>query len=119
MGIRSTMIMRATTQRNSAAGITDNYGNSAAPAWADYLTALPCRVWHPKGGGEDLKREDKNALIIDSVKMICPLGTDIVETDRISTVKDRQGNQLFGAFIISSKIRRRADHLEMVLTEVN
>jgi hypothetical protein len=114
------MTMRATTQRNAnlypTATNVDPYGNKVTPDWEDYLTWLPCYVWYGSGG--TLRQEDKDTITVDTARLICPLDTDILITDRIAGITDRLGVDLFGAFTIRV-IHRRKDHLEISLSEAS
>jgi len=117
MSARQRMTMRCTTQRNAETD-TDGYGLPEAPDWDDYLTDVHCYVWYSKGGSKRTKAENKMTLTLDTAHMIAPLGTDILESDRIAEVRNRLGVQLFGAFTIDS-IHRRGDHLDLLLCEVS
>jgi hypothetical protein len=46
--------------------------------------------------------------------MMVPLGTDILAHDRVSSVRDRMGNELFAGMVVDSVVRR-ADHLAVRL----
>ena len=112
MNSRSRMRMRATVQRDSNVG--NDYGDSGVPSWMTNLSALPCHVWNraatSRAGSERFSEE---VPISDYYPvMICPLGSDIVETDRVFEVKDLRGFQKFGQMEIVA-ILGRADHLEV------
>lgn len=107
--------MRATTQRD--ANVANDYGDDGVQDWDTNLSALPCHVWsrsNARAGSERFGTEvptaDYNAL------MICPLGSDIVETDRVYDVKDLRGNELFDTMEIAALFRRKY-HIEVRLRD--
>ena len=109
MPARSRMTMRATVQRNGASA--DGYGSKGPPAWADLGDPVPCYAWHGTS-----RRSFGVPIEIGIVRgsMFVPLGTDITKNDRISTIKDRRGTEIFGRMDIDGVETRRA-HLEVRL----
>lgn len=103
--------MRATVQRNAA--IDDGYGQKGPPIWEVLATNVACYVWSRKRRNEI---GDKMMSVVEEPGMVAPLSTDVTEDDRILTVTDRRGNQLFDTMYINS-VARRKRHLELRLRE--
>ena len=109
MPARSRMTMRASIQRD---GASDNSLGSPGPSsWANLGDPVACYAWH---GGS--RRAFGTPIEIGTVRgsMIVPLGTDITKNDRVSTIVDRRGTEIFGAMDIDGVETRRA-HLEVRL----
>ena len=106
--------MRATVQRDGATGV-DGFGLPNAPAFAAHIASLPCYVW------TKVEREvidgEKKAILADH-RMMCPLGTDITETDRVTAIKDRLGASIIANTMRVHTVVRRASHIECRLEEV-
>lgn len=106
--------MRATVQRDTQTG-TDAFGLPDAPTWTAHIASLPCFIW-TKAEREVIDGE-KTAILADH-RMLCPLGTDITEDDRITVVKDRLGaNIIANTMRVHTAIYKRS-HIECWLEEV-
>lgn len=115
MSSRSRMRYRALTQRDSR--VANDYGDTGVQNWATSIAALPCHVWNKNTASAGGERYSTEVPISDyQPVMICPLGSDVVETDRVFNVKDLRDNELFGLMEITSVIRRH-DHLEVRMTD--
>ena len=109
------MTMRADVERNTAAG-TDAYGGPVAPAFT-VLGTFACFVWSRQG--RVITDGDKTAVVED-LRAIFPLGTDIQETDEIVSVKDRRGVEIIaGRLRVDAPPQRKHRHLEAALERVN
>ena len=107
MSSRSRMRMRATIQRDSR--VADDYGNTGAPDWQAHIASLPCHAWNRTSTAQSGERYSEEAVTSDYYPvMMVPLGTDIVETDRVLEIKDLRGNQLFGLMEVTAVLRRAA-----------
>jgi hypothetical protein len=84
LGSRVSMRHRCKTQRRTGAG-HDSWGQDS-DAWVDYLTNLPCRAWDVSG---QLVITAGELATVDSRHLAFPLGTDILQTDRIGDVTYR------------------------------
>lgn len=79
---------RCTVERNQAS-TGDPYGGEGSPDWQIHLTDQRCKLWIQSGG--EAVSENRIALVEDW-KLNLPLGTDIAEGDRITSVVDFRGN---------------------------
>lgn len=117
MGARSTMKHRATIERDANATADDGeWGQKPDPDWQDHITKLACHVWYE--AGREVVGTDN--AVVEGLRMIVPLGTDVTEADRVSTVTDRQENEL-QAFNFPARIESvgsRADHLVCFLEAI-
>lgn len=108
------MTYRAAIERDSASG-TDKFKQKVAPIFAP-LATVQCWAW------STTRREqigtEKNAVLED-LRMIVPLNTDITENDRIASIKDRRDRVKFGGPLRIEAVVRRVTHLEVVLDKVN
>lgn len=114
MGARSAMTMRALIEEDTAGG-PDPYGHPLASSWSTKLTDVACRVY------SKTRREvidgDKTALVED-IRAIFPLTTNVIELNRLLNVKDRLGATLFAGPLSIDTLTRRRDHLEAALRRV-
>lgn len=117
---RGMMKMRATFERNAslqAAGATDLDGfGQKLQDWRE-LPLVPCWAWHGASSGRHTTMGEARTVTTDMPGIIVPLGTDLVETDRLRQVRDRAGNEVFGAMGIDA-VLSRATHIEVRLREV-
>lgn len=111
MSARASMTMRATILRDVSTS-KDGYGQPS-PIWQIVADGVHCRVW-AGGGGRETSYGDERTVTTDAPGMVVPLGTDIMAHDRVSSVRDRMGNELFAGLVVDSVVRR-ADHLAVRL----
>ena len=88
MGIRQTMTMRATVTRWS----------SVAGKHQAHLASQPCRVEY--GTGQQVIGEGLFATV-KVLQMVAPIGADIVQGDKVTSVKNRMGVELFAGSTVS------------------
>lgn len=96
---RSKMTMRCTVQRNTAAA--DDWGGTGAPGWTDHLTEQACYAVIHAGQeviGSVSTRADRPAevYVMNDIHVFMPVGTDVTEKDRIVSITDRKGTEIFG-----------------------
>ncbi len=110
--------MRATIERN-AVPLEDNYGQPGPPDWQVLAEDVACYVW-AGGGGTAGRRMTGNAndrtVVVDGPGAMFPTGTDIKDDDRLSTVTDRRGVELFSELYVDGTLHRK-DHLAVGLRE--
>lgn len=106
---RLSLTHRATTQRPSSG--TDTWGTPDVPEWNDRLTDLPCRLW--TSAGREVIANTSTIVVVEDLRMIVTVDTDVTEQDRISAVTDRGAELVAGASIRA--VLRLSDHLELVL----
>lgn len=94
--------MRCDVERNTAAA--DDWGAPGAPGWASHLTDKACYAWIHTG------REVLSGLVVvvTELHIMFPLHTDVTEKDRIVSVTDRQGNELYPGPMNIKNVERRA-----------
>lgn len=118
MGARQRMTMRATIERN-AVPLEDDYGQPGPPDWVVQEEDVACYVWAGGAGGlggRQTDAADNRTVVVDSPGAIFPTGTDIKDDDRLSTVTDRRGVELFSELYVDGTMRR-TDHLAVGLRE--
>lgn len=104
---------RCTIERNVTVA-ANAWGNAAAPVWQTNLSDLPCRLWTTAG------REVVDAtttVVVEDMRLIVALNTDITEEDRIANVTYRGDTIAVGPIGIRA-VMRHQDHLEIVLVRV-
>jgi len=107
------MTMRAVVERASYA--LDPWGLPGLPTWNSHIASLACYSW--ANTGKEIIDGDKTAVMTDR-RMIVPLGTDIVEDDRITDVEDRLGVSIFPHLMRIEAVLRREDHIELTIEDV-
>ena len=112
--IVSQMIHRAVVQRDTATG-TGDWNTDNAPTWAAHLPAAKCFAWSV--AGREVIDRDKT-VVVEDIKALFPLGTDITEKDRITNITDRKSVVLFGGPMGVDKIQRHTSHLEASLVKL-
>lgn len=109
---RLSLVHRCTIERGS--GGDDDWGNPDVPTWAAHLSDVPCVV-NMAAGRE--RADDGETVVIEDLRLILPLGTDVTETDRIGDITFRGDTIVAGPTGIRSVLRHR-DHLELLLVRV-
>lgn len=111
MSARQRMRQRATVERQMQVK-RDDFGGRGTPDWREHLTELPCRIWQTSGREVT---DGQKIVAVDDRRMIVPLDTDVTTRDRIATVTDRQGTELYAGPMRIESVARREDHLELML----
>lgn len=104
---------RTTIQRDT--GTVDNWGDQTGPNWTDHLPDVPCRAW-TNGGIESV--EDDRTAVIEDRRISLPIGTDITEKDRVTSVTDTAGNTIFDGPMGVEAVLRHTDHLEVLVKRI-
>lgn len=108
LGSRVSMTHLCTTQRRAAG--TDSWGQ-ASGTWTDHLTNQVCRAWFVS---ESLSIMPGEIAGVTTRHLALPLGTDILETDRVTDVTYRGAVIFEGAHTIDQLITW-PDRIELVL----
>lgn len=117
MSARSKMVMRAAIERMPT-GSADQWGSKGPPRF-QFVAQVPCYAWSK--AKRDIQGDGKEAVIEDLRAMV-PLGADVAENDRISSITNRLGAEVFAGPMAVEKIMRRnahgarGSHLELMLT---
>jgi hypothetical protein len=114
---RGLMTMRATVQRNNAS--TSRWGQPGAPGWSD-VADVACYAVINSGtssGREILGGSgDQEVVVLSTLHVYMPEGTDVTEKDRLLAITDRQGAELFpGPMDIKSVDRRPGRMLDVTV----
>lgn len=106
----SRMVHRCQLQRDANAGIADS------PNFQNLGAAVPCYLWTSAGREAESTGQ---VTVVEDLRALIPLGTDITVTDRIATVVDRLGQTVDAGPLTVEAVLRRNDHLELVLQGVS
>jgi hypothetical protein len=114
------MKYRATFERNFsvlAARPTDVDGfGQKLEDWRELCT-VSCHAWYGRSGGKHTTMGDTRTVTMDLPGMIVPKGTDVTAQDRVKTVTDKAGMELFGMMGIDAVLPRQT-HVEVTLRAV-
>ena len=91
MTVRHRMTMRAYVQQDDNAGTTDGVGQPVAPSWSAKET-IPCKAWSENS--RQLLDANRTA-VLEGVVVLLPLDADVVDTDRIEKITNRQDDRTF------------------------
>lgn len=105
-----------TVQRDANAGQLNSVGAQASPSWSDHLTGLICHAW-TNAGREQI--DATTSVVVEDMRCIVELGTDITEQDRLNGVTDADGNPVINGLIGIRAVIARADHLELILVRLS
>ena len=106
---------RATVERDANADVVTD-GVQQSPSWSDHLTGLPCRAW-TSAGREQL--DPTTSVVVEDMRCIVQLGTDITEQDRLNGVTDEYGNSVIDGIVGVRAVIHRKDHLELILVRIS
>ena len=115
MSARTQMIHRCTLERDAAHGTPDGYGLPSEPDWQPLLASVPCRLWST---AERELIDGKKSTVIEDLRLLVPMATDVTERDRVNGVTDRLGNPVRQGAMGITAVLGKHDHLELVLTGV-
>src|SRR5690242_10787800 len=90
---RLSLTHSCTIQRDANLGTPDDWGTPSTPDWQDHLTGQPCRAW-TMAGREQM--DSSTTAVIEDMRMIVPLGTDVTEQDRVGDVTYRGDTIIVG-----------------------
>ena len=111
---RSRMTMRAAIERNTESG-TDADNNPLPPVFAAVAT-VPCFVW--SRSRREVEDGTKTAIVED-LRAIFPLASNVAERDEIASVTDRRGAVLLAGRFRVEALQRKHRHLEAMLLQVS
>ena len=112
----SQMRHRAEIERDGASGTTD-WNTAPSPSWASHLIGVKCFVWTNPRGRQEHVDTDKTAVIED-LRCVMPLATDVTEQDRIADIKDRRGVIILSGPLRIEGVYRMHTHIELMLEKV-
>ena len=113
MGARARMTMRCATERDTASADDDPYG-APVTTLTQPLTSAPC-YWQSRA--ERFVADGDKMVAVATHTMLLPLGADIHENDRVTSVRDREGKTLKDTKLRVMAVVRRESHLETMLEE--
>lgn len=94
---------------------TASWGDETSPDWQTHLSDLPCRTWATSGR----EQADEHAtVVIEDMRILLPLGTDVTEQDRVGDVTYRGDTIIAGPVQIRAVLRYR-DFLELALIRLH
>lgn len=109
---RVALTHRCDVERDSA---TDSsWGGPGEPDWESHIRDLPCYV------STSAAREPIDAdrtVVVEDLRMLAPVDTDITERDRIGDVTER-GDVVFPGPMGVEAVLRFPTHLELVLERI-
>jgi len=109
------MIHRCSLERDTAHGTPDGYGLPSEADWQLLAADLPCFLWST---AERELISSVKSEVIEDLRLLMPLATDVTERDRVSGVTDRLGNPIREGVMGITAVMAKHDHLELVLTGV-
>lgn len=110
---RLSLTHTCTIQRSTAT--TDDWGNPGPPVWADHLVDQPCRHWAT--AGREVVANTTTVVVVEDLRLLLPLGTDVTEADRVTSILYRGGTVQDGPLDIRGLLAHQ-DHLELILVQV-
>ena len=106
---------RAEIERDSATGDTA-WNTAPVESWASHLIGVKCFVWS-RSRKEAIDKN--NTAVIEALRCIMPLATDVTERDRIASIKDRGGVTVLAGPLRIDGVQRVHTYLELMLERVN
>ncbi|MCQ4575415.1 MAG: head-tail adaptor protein [Candidatus Brocadiales bacterium] len=113
MGARSRMTLRADVERNQETGV-DGTNQPLKPDW-QALATVACWVYS-KARREVV--DGKKVAVVEDLRAMVPLSTDITEKDKIAQIIDRSGNVIYAGPLGIESVQRKHTHLELMLKAV-
>lgn len=110
---RLSLIHRCTIERGSSS--PDEWGNPGPPTWSAHLSDQPCRTWAT--AGREVVTDTTTVVVVEDVRLILPLGTDVTEQDRVASVTYRGDTVQAGPLGIRAVLVNQ-DHIELLLVRV-
>ena len=116
--VENRMTHRALVERDTAA-TRDGYGSKSKPAYASHIAALRCFFYRERGAGSSVESErTRGTVLIDNLRIMVPLGTDITEADRVNGITEVDGTVVESGFMAVTAVTNAHDHLEVRLEKV-
>lgn len=113
---RLSMTHRCTLERDTHAGSPDSWGGTLPVDWEPYLTDVPCRAW--ASAGREAVTDTTTVVVVEELRLIVSLGTDVTEQDRVASVTYRGQTTQAGPLGIRAVLTHQ-DHLELVLVKIS
>lgn len=107
------MTHRATVENKTSSG-TDALGHNVPETYGS-PDVVSCFAWST--ARKEHIGADKIGTLED-IRMIVPIGTAIVESDRVTQILDRRGRTVYGGPLRVEAVIRRQTHVEVVLDKV-
>ena len=104
--------MRCDIERDGAT--IDDWGQSGTPDWAASSQDVPCYVV-TQTAREPVSND--RTVVVEDLRLYVNLGTDVVESDRVSNVTER-GELLYSLLSIEA-VLRYPTHLELLVREIS
>ncbi len=109
------LTMRAQILRN-AATTRDAWGQPVAPDMQPLGNPVACFVWSTSA--REAVNDDRSAMIED-VRGMFPLSTDLAADDELESVTDRAGRVVhFGRLKVEGPVQFKHNHLEAALRRI-
>jgi hypothetical protein len=102
--------------RDANADTDDGSGNPQPPDWQPNLEDLPCRAW--ASAGRETVTDTTTVVVVEDLRLIVSLGTDVTEADRVASVTFRGQPTQAGPLGIRAVLTHQ-DHIELVLVKVS
>ena len=109
------MVHRCTLERDAGHATPDGYGLPGEADWRLLAADVPCFLWST--AERELITAERSEVIED-LRLLLPLATDVTERDRVRDVKDRLGGWIRQGAMGITAVMSKHDHLELVLTGV-
>ena len=109
------MVHRCTLERDAAHATPDGYGLPGAADWQPLAADVPCFLWST---AERKLIGAERSEVIEDLRLLLPLSTNVTERDRVRGVKDRLGRWIREGAMGISAVMSKHDHLELALTGV-
>lgn len=109
------MVHRCTLERDAAHATPDGYGLPGEADWQLLAADLPCFLWST---AERELISAERSEVLEDLRLLLPLATDVTERDRVNGVKDRLGAWIRQGALGIGAVMRKHDHLELALTGV-
>ncbi len=112
MSVRSRMSMRMVIERSAKTG-EDEDGHPII-AWSPWAT-VPCYAWSQSR--KELVDGNKT-VVIEDLRALVPLATDLTESDRVARIEDRLERTLFAGSLRIEAVQRMPRHQELMLEKI-
>jgi hypothetical protein len=112
---RLSLTHRCVIERAANAASLDEWGTPDPADWQPHLSDQPCRAW--ASAGREAVTDTTTIVVVEDLRLIVPLGTDVTEQDRIASVTSRGDTIQAGPLSIRGLLEHK-DHIELVLVKV-
>lgn len=113
--ISGRLTMRAAIARNTATA-SDSWGGPVAPSYASIGAAVPCFVWSTSASQSI---DGSKTAEVEQFRALFALGADVRPGDVITSVTDRQGEEIIpGRLLVEPPVQRKHTHLEATMRRI-